>query len=152
MLPAEQGCHNGPFLRGRTGADSALSPCGPETCGADEPCVEYSLGNRLYGTVYAGASGGDSGTGRGVECEYAGGRATNVTPAVRFIVEKVKNGVKVMLKGKPETEQVIPFAALKQSIGKAAVAYVEKFIGDRATVGNKQGSLGNRLRAVLKTR
>ncbi|MHC4250191.1 MAG: hypothetical protein ACYS9X_13765 [Planctomycetota bacterium] len=85
----------------------------------------------------------------GVECEFAGGRATNVTPAVRFIVEKVKNGVKVMLTGKPETEQVIPFAALKESIGKAALAYTEKFIGPKETIGNKQGSLGNRIRAVL---
>jgi hypothetical protein len=85
----------------------------------------------------------------GVECEFAGGRAANVTPAVRFIVEKVKDGVKVVLKGKPETEEVIPFAQLKESIGKAAVAYVEKFIGDKATIGNKQGSLGNRIRAVL---
>jgi hypothetical protein len=88
----------------------------------------------------------------GVECEFAGGRAANVTPAVRFVVEKMKDGVKVALKGKPETEQVISFAALKESVGKAAVAYVEKFIGDRATVGNKQGSLGNRIRAVLKTK
>jgi hypothetical protein len=85
----------------------------------------------------------------GVKCEFVGGRAGNVTPAVRFLVEKIKNGVKVMLKGKPETEQVILFATLKESIGKAAVAYVEKFIGNSATVGNKQGSLGNRLRAVL---
>jgi hypothetical protein len=85
----------------------------------------------------------------GVKCEFAGGRAGNVTPAVRFIVEKVKSGVKVALKGKPETEQVILFAALKESIGKSAVAYVEKFIGNSATIGNKQGSLGNRLRAVL---
>ncbi len=85
----------------------------------------------------------------GVKCEFAGGRAANVTPAVRFIVEKVKSGVKVALMGKPETEQIIPFAALKKSIGKSAVAYVEKFIGNSATVGNKQGSLGNRLRAVL---
>jgi hypothetical protein len=85
----------------------------------------------------------------GIECELAGGRAANVAPAVRFIVEKMKDGVKVVLKGKPETEELIPFAALKESIGKAAVAYVEKFIGDKATVGNKQGSLGNRIRAVL---
>jgi len=88
----------------------------------------------------------------GVECEFAGGRASNVTPAVCFIVEKVKNGVKVMLKGKPETEQVIPFAALKESIGKAALAYTEKCIGPKATIGNKQGSLGNRIRAALKAK
>jgi hypothetical protein len=85
----------------------------------------------------------------GVECEFAGGRAANATPAVRFIVEKVKDGVKVLLKGKPETEEVIPDRALKESIGKAALAYTEKFIGPKATIGNKQGSLGNRIRAVL---
>jgi hypothetical protein len=85
----------------------------------------------------------------GIECEFVGGRATNVTPAVRFIVEKVKDGVKVALTGKPETEQVIPSAALKQSIGKAALAYTEKFIGPKESIGNKQGSLGNRIRAVL---
>ena len=43
----------------------AASHCGVETCGADEPCVAYSHGNRVYGTVCAGASSGDSGTGRG---------------------------------------------------------------------------------------
>jgi hypothetical protein len=85
----------------------------------------------------------------GVECAFSGGRATNVTPAVRFIVEKVKEGVKVMLTGKPETEHVIPFAALQESIGKAALAYTEKFIGPKEAIGNKQGSLGNRIRAVL---
>jgi hypothetical protein len=85
----------------------------------------------------------------GVECEFAGGRASNVTPAVRFVVERVKDGVKVALKGKPETEKVIPDRALKDSIGRAALAYTEKFIGPKATIGNKQGSLGNRIRAVL---
>jgi len=71
---------------------------------------------------------------------------------VRFIVEKVKNGVKVMLKDKPETEEVIPGRALKESIGRAALAYTEKFIGPKATIGNKQASLGNRLRAELRTK
>jgi hypothetical protein len=85
----------------------------------------------------------------GAKCEFSGARAANKTPAVRFLVEKVKDGVKVALKGRPETEDVIPFTILKESIGKAAVAYVEKFIGDKTTVGNKQGSLGNRIRAVL---
>jgi hypothetical protein len=88
----------------------------------------------------------------GVKCEFAGARAANKTPAVRFLVEKVKDGVKVAIKGRPETEEVIPTKALDESIGKAAVAYVEKFIGDRAAVGNKAGGLGNRLRAALKAK
>jgi hypothetical protein len=88
----------------------------------------------------------------GVKCEFAGARAANKTPAVRFLVEKVKDGVKVAIKDRPETEEVIPTKALDDSIGKAAVVYVEKFIGDRATVGNKAGGLGNRLRAALKAK
>ena len=62
--PARQGFHNSPRLRGRTGADLAVSRCGMETCGADEPRMAYPNGIRLYGAVCAVASAGDSGTGR----------------------------------------------------------------------------------------
>jgi hypothetical protein len=85
----------------------------------------------------------------GVECEFEGGRSTNVSPKVSFIVEKVDKGIRVMVKGKPESEEIIPLAVLKASIGKAAQAFTEKHIGPRARVGNKQGTLGNRLRAVM---
>ncbi len=85
----------------------------------------------------------------GVECEFAGGRASNVTATVRFLVERVKGGVKVMIKDKPKTEQVITDAALKESIGKAAFAYTDKFIGPRETIGAKGAGLGNRIRAAL---
>ena len=88
----------------------------------------------------------------GVECKFVGGRATNVTPAVRFLVERVKGGVKVMIKDKPKPEEVITDAALKESIGKAAFAYTDKFIGPRETVGAKGAGLGNRLRAALKAK
>jgi hypothetical protein len=57
-----------------------------------------------------------------------------------------------MIKDKPETEEVITDAKLKESIGKAALAYTETHIGPKETVGNKQGSLGNRLRAALKAK
>ena len=87
----------------------------------------------------------------GVECEFAGGRATNVTPAVRFLVEKVKDGVKVTIKDQPGTEEVIPDRALKESVSREAYAYVEKRLGPKHEIGNKGGSLGNRIRAVLKT-
>jgi len=39
--------------------------------------------------------------------------------------------------------------ALKESINKAAYAYTDKHIGPREKVGNKGGSLSNRLRAAL---
>lgn len=39
---------------------------------------------------------------------------------VLFEVERVEKGVRVMIKGKPETEEVIPLSTLKESAGKAA--------------------------------
>jgi len=62
----------------------------------------------------------------GVACEFEGGRSTNVSPKVSFIVEKADKGIRVMVKGKPESEELIPLAALKASIGKAAYAYTDK--------------------------
>ena len=40
-------------------------------------------------------------------------------------------------------------AALKASVGKAAYAYSDEHVGPRERVGNKGGTLGNRLRAVM---
>ena len=85
----------------------------------------------------------------GVDCEFPGGRSENVSPKVSFLVEKADKGIRVMVKGKPESEEIIPLAALKASIGKAAYAYTQKHVGPRGQVGNKGGTLGNRLRAVL---
>ncbi|MCX5800858.1 MAG: hypothetical protein NTX17_05660 [Candidatus Eisenbacteria bacterium] len=85
----------------------------------------------------------------GVECEFEGGRSTNVSPKVSFIVEKAGKGIRVMVKGKPESEELISLAALKASVNKAAYTYTEKHVGPRERVGNKGGTLGNRLRAVM---
>lgn len=85
----------------------------------------------------------------GVACEYEGGRSANVSEKVSFLVEKTDKGVRVMVKGQPKTEEVIPLAVLKESINKAAYAYTDKHVGPREEVGNKGGSLSNRLRAVL---
>jgi hypothetical protein len=85
----------------------------------------------------------------GVECEYEGGRSANVSEKVSFLVEKTDKGVRVMVKGQPKTEEVIPLAALKESINKAAYGYTEKWVGPKEEVGNKGGSLSNRLRAAL---
>jgi hypothetical protein len=54
-----------------------------------------------------------------------------------------------MVKGKPESEELIPLAALKASIGKTAYAYTDRHVGPRERVSNKGGTLGNRLRAVM---
>ncbi|MBI5569657.1 MAG: hypothetical protein HY914_06890 [Desulfomonile tiedjei] len=86
----------------------------------------------------------------GVECEYEGGRrSANVSEKVTFLVEKTDKGIRVMVKGQPKTEEVIPFAALKESINKAAYAYTDKHLGPKEEIGNKGGSLSNRLRAVM---
>ncbi len=85
----------------------------------------------------------------GVACEYEGGRSANVSEKVSFLVEKTDKGIRVMVKGQPKTEEVIPLAALKESINKSAYAYTDKHVGPKEEVGNKGGSLSNRLRAVL---
>lgn len=86
----------------------------------------------------------------GVECEYEGGRrSANVSAKVSFLVEKTDKGVRVMVKGQPKTEELIPFAELKESINKTAYAYTEKHLGPKEEIGNKGGSLSNRLRAIL---
>jgi hypothetical protein len=56
----------------------------------------------------------------GVDCEFLGGRSENVSPKVSFIVEKADKDIRVMVKGKPESEEIIPLAALKASVGKTA--------------------------------
>jgi hypothetical protein len=84
-----------------------------------------------------------------VECEHEGGRSANVSEKVSFLVEKTERGVRVMVKGRPKTEEVISLAALKESINKAAYAYTDEHVGPREKVGNKGGSLSNRLRVVL---
>jgi hypothetical protein len=85
----------------------------------------------------------------GVECEFAGGRATNVTAAVRFLIEKVKGGIKVAIKGKPETEELLTDKALGESVNSAAFGFTDKHIGPKEKIGNKGGGLAVRLRAIL---
>jgi hypothetical protein len=61
----------------------------------------------------------------------------------------VEKGIRVAVKGRPESEELIPLAALKASVNKAAYAYTDKHLGPRERIGNKGGTLGNRLRVVM---
>ena len=88
----------------------------------------------------------------GVKCEFSGSRAQNVAPAVRFLVEKVKDGIKVAIKGKAKSEEVIPTAKLKDSIGRAAFEYCERKLGPESQYGKKWAGLSNRLRAAFKAK
>ena len=72
-----------------------------------------------------------------------------MSPKVSFILEKTDKGLRVMVKEKPESEEIIPLATLKASVNKAAYAYTDKHLGPRERVGNKGGTLGNKLRAVM---
>jgi hypothetical protein len=88
---------------------------------------------------------------QGRECEYEAGRtrAANLSEVVRFEVTLDGEQVRIAIKGKPETEERIPIEEVRASITKVAYAYTDKFIGPRDVVGNKGGSLSNRLRAAL---
>ena len=86
----------------------------------------------------------------GIESEFSGGRHGNVTERVTFLVEKVKEGIKVSIKGRPETEEIITTKNLNESLTKSAYAYTEKHLGPREEIGNKGGGLSNRLRALWK--
>ena len=85
----------------------------------------------------------------GTKCELDGIKAPPVAPRVRFLVERVKGGVKTSIKGRPETEEVVPDEQLKDSVGRAAKAYCERHLGGVDTQGAKFAGLGNRFRAVL---
>ena len=85
----------------------------------------------------------------GVECEFSGAKAPPVAPRVRFLVERVKGGIKVAVKGKPKTEEVIPEAKLKASAGRAAYDYCERHLGPAKEQGAKHAGLGQRFRVLL---
>jgi len=85
-----------------------------------------------------------------VECEFAGGRSAPVAPRVRFLLEKIKEGIKVQIKDRPETLKVIPNEDLKASVSKAAFNYCEAMLGPEKEYGKKWAGLGNRLRALMR--
>jgi len=64
-------------------------------------------------------------------------------------VENTDADVRVMVQGQPKTEELIPLAALKESVNKAAYAYTDNHLGPKEEIGNKGGSLSNRLRAAI---
>ena len=85
-----------------------------------------------------------------LRCGFEGILRAGVSERVSFLVEKVDQGIRVCVRGRPETEEVIPFAALKKSVNRAAYAYTGKHLGPREKVGNKGGTLSNRLRHMLR--
>ena len=85
----------------------------------------------------------------GVECELPGIKADAVAPRVRFLLERVRGGVKVAIKGRDDTEKTITDSDLRGSVGRAAKAYCERHLGSAETQGHKWAGLAGRLRGVL---
>ena len=84
----------------------------------------------------------------GVECEFKAKRGPK-TERVRFLVEKVDEGIKVTIKDRLETAEVLDSKALKKSIMKVAADYCEKHIGPKSEIGFKHAGLYNRIRKAL---
>lgn len=85
----------------------------------------------------------------GVTSEFEGGRRSAVSERVSFVVEERGSSVVIAVKGRPETEEVFSLSELNASISKVAYGYTDKHVGPREVVGNKGGTLSNKLRAVL---
>jgi leucyl aminopeptidase (aminopeptidase T) len=85
----------------------------------------------------------------GIECEFTGGRSAPVAPRVRFLLEKTDKGIKVMVKDRPETENVIPNGEMKASVMKAARKYCEEAVGPEKEQGKKFAGLYGRLRKLF---
>ena len=52
----------------------------------------------------------------GINCEFSLGRKENVSERVRFITEVLDEGIKVSVKDRPETEQVLKFEDLQKNL------------------------------------
>ena len=64
----------------------------------------------------------------------------------------MKGGIKVAIKDRPETEELLTDKALGESVNRAAYGYTDKHIGPKERIGNKGGGLAVRLRAILATK
>ena len=56
----------------------------------------------------------------GVKCELPGIKAPSTLPRARFLIERVKGGLKVTIKDRPKTEETIPDKTLADSVSRAA--------------------------------
>ena len=80
-------------------------------------------------------------------CELPGIKAPSTLPRARFLIERVKGGLKVTIKDRPKTEETIPDKALNESIWRAAHEYCARHF-DEWTGGRARG-LGLRFQAAL---
>ncbi|MHC5058835.1 MAG: hypothetical protein ACYTKD_29620 [Planctomycetota bacterium] len=83
----------------------------------------------------------------GAKCDLPGIKAPSTLPRARFLIERVKSGLKVTIKDRPKTEETIPDKALKDSVWRAAREYCARHF-DEWTGGRARG-LGLRFQAAL---
>jgi hypothetical protein len=84
----------------------------------------------------------------GAKCDLPGIKAPSTLPRARFLIERVKGGLKVTIKDRPKTEETIPDKTLNESIWRAAREYCQRHFGDEWTGGRARG-LGLRFQAAL---
>jgi hypothetical protein len=84
----------------------------------------------------------------GAKCDLPGIKAPSTLPRARFLIERVKGGLKVAIKDKPKSEEVIPDKQLAESVWRAAREYCARHFGDEWTGGRARG-LGLRFQAAL---
>ena len=58
-------------------------------------------------------------------------------------------GIRVVVRGRPETDELIGMERLKRSPNQAAYDYTDRHFGPKEKVGNKGGTLGNKLRGLM---
>jgi hypothetical protein len=85
----------------------------------------------------------------GQPCEFPGIKAPSTFPRARFLIERVKGGLKVVIKDRPKTEETIPDKQLAESIWRVAREYCTRHFGEQTTDGRARG-LGLRLRSALE--
>jgi len=75
-------------------------------------------------------------------------KAPSTLPRARFLIERAKDGLKVVIAGRPETEETLTAKHLAESVWRAAREYCARHFGDEVTGGRSRG-LGLRFQAAL---
>ncbi|MHC5057591.1 MAG: hypothetical protein ACYTKD_23190 [Planctomycetota bacterium] len=85
----------------------------------------------------------------GARCDLPAIKAPSTLPRARFLIKRVKGGLKVAVKDRPKTEETIPDKILNDSVWQAAREYCVRHF-DEWTGGRARG-LGLRFQAALAT-
>ena len=79
--------------------------------------------------------------------EVPGIKAPSTFPRARFLIERAKDGLKVAIAGRPDTEEKISAKQLSDSVWRAARDYCTRHFGE--WTGGRARGLGLRFQAAL---